>query len=246
MFDIRSEKGFFVTVFNNFHYNSFTSGVSSGQLWLGEYGLRNRESYCFKKKFFGGLQKKKDMSKTVVYITGFKTKAPEEIKEINQKSERFVPDILPMAAGQRVRFPNQDEIYHNVFSISPLATFDLGQYKGVDPPKIVTFENYGVVTVYCNIHPKMIAYVVVLENSAFALTDKDGTFRINDLPAGTYTINVWRPKAKRVSQKIVIQAGQNTAVHIELKEVKKIGPHRRKDGSKFPAESVGRGYGGKK
>jgi len=196
----------------------------------------------FKKKFFGGLKKKKNMSKTVVYITGFKTKAPTEIKEISQKYERFVPDILPVVAGQRVRFPNRDKIYHNVFSISPLATFDLGQFKDVDPHKMVTFENYGVVPVYCNIHPKMIAYTVVLENSAFAMTDKDGAFRINDLPAGNYTINAWRPKAKRVDQEIVIQAGQYTEVYLELKEVAKIGPHRRKNGSKYPSKSHGKGY----
>jgi plastocyanin len=194
------------------------------------------------KKFFGGLKNKKDMSKTVVYITGFKTKAPAEIKEISQKNKRFVPDILPLVAGQQVRFPNQDKIYHNVFSISPLATFDLGQFKDVDPHKTVTFEKYGVVPVYCNIHPKMIAYTVVLENSAFAMTDRDGNFRINDLPAGTYTINAWRPKAKRVDQKIVIQAGQYTEVQMELKEVQKIGPHQRKDGSKYPSKPDGTGY----
>ncbi len=162
----------------------------------------------YEKKFFGGLKKKKDMSQTVVYITGFKTKAPAKILTISQKNKRFVPYILPLVAGQRVRFPNQDKIYHNVFSISPLATFDLGQYKDADPARTVMFENYGVVPIYCNIHPKMIAYAVVLENTAFALTDNEGAFRIDDLPAGTYTINAWRPKAKRVNQEIVIQAGQ--------------------------------------
>lgn len=177
----------------------------------------------------------------MVFISGFKTNAPEEIKEIKQKGERFVPGILPVVAGQRVRFPNQDSIYHNVFSISPTAPFDLGQYKDVDPPKTVTFENYGVVPIYCNIHPQMIAYVVVLENSAFALTDKDGIFRINDLPAGTYTINAWQPKAKRVSQEIVIKIGQKTEVQLALEEVVKIRPHRRKDGSAYPNEFFGIG-----
>lgn len=196
----------------------------------------------FEKKFFGGLKKKKDMSKTVVYITGFKTKTPEKIGEISQKNKRFVPYVLPLVAGQRVRFPNQDNIYHNVFSISPLATFDLGQYKGSDPDRTVVFENYGVVPIYCNIHPKMIAYAVVLENAAFALTDSEGAFRIDDLPAGTYTINAWRPKAKRATQAIVIQTGQPTEVHMELEEVGRIGPHRRKDGTQYPNESGPTGY----
>jgi plastocyanin len=199
-----------------------------------ETGSVTGDIAVFTKKFFGGLKKAKDMSRTVVYITGFKAEAPAEIVDIKQDDKRFVPGLLPVVAGQQVRFPNQDKIYHNVFSISPLAQFDLGQYKNVDPPKIVTFDDYGVVTVYCNIHPGMIAYVVVLENSAFALTEKDGGFRINDLPPGTYTINAWRPKAKRASQQIIIQPGQNTEVHMEVKNIEKISPHRRKDGSRYP------------
>jgi len=199
-----------------------------------ETGSATGDIAVFTKKFFGGLKKSEDMSRTVVYITGFKTEAPAEIVDIKQDDKRFVPDLLPVVAGQQVRFPNQDKIYHNVFSISPRAQFDLGQYKNVDPPKIVTFGDYGVVTVFCNIHPKMIAYVVVLENSAFALTDKEGGFRINDLPPGTYTINAWRPKAKRVSQQIIIQPGQNAEVHMEVKDIEKIKPHRRKDGSRYP------------
>jgi plastocyanin len=194
------------------------------------------------KKFFGGLKKKKDMSNTVIYITGFQNEAPGKILDINQKKKRFVPYILPVVAGQQVRFPNQDKIYHNVFSISPLATFDLGLYKNVDPAKTVTLEKYGVVPIYCNIHPKMIAYAVVLENTAFAVTDKQGAFRIDNLPAGTYTINAWRPKAKRVDQAIVIQAGQSAEVSLELKEVVKIGPHRRKDGTQYPDKSSPTGY----
>jgi plastocyanin len=207
-----------------------------------ETGSITGDIAVFTKKFFGGLKKAKDMSRTVVYLTGFKTQAPAEIVDIKQNDKRFVPDLLPVVAGQQVRFPNQDKIYHNVFSISSRAKFDLGQYKNVDPPKIVTFDDYGVVTVYCNTHPRMIAYVVILENSAFALTDKDGGFRINDLPPGTYTINAWRQKAKRVSQQIIILPGQNTEVHMEIKDIEKIKPHRRKDGSRYPhIDSDGKG-----
>jgi plastocyanin len=188
----------------------------------------------FQKNHFGRLKKKKDRSNTVVFIAGFKSELPDEIKDITQNNKQFIPGILPVVPGQHVRFPNQDSIYHNVFSISPLKSFDLGQYKGSDTPKIVTFENYGVVPVYCNIHPKMIAYVVVLENKAYALTNKEGIFEIKDIPPGIYTINAWRPKAKRVSQEIIIQPGKQIHVQLEIKEIARIKPHKRKDGSDYP------------
>ena len=143
----------------------------------------------FQKKRFGKLKKKKDMSGVVVYITGFKNEAPEKIPDIVQEDKEFSPVILPVVAGQEVRFPNLDKIYHNVFSISPVKSFDLGQYKSTEPPKLVTFETPGLVPIYCNIHPQMITYVVVLENNACAITDKDGTFQIGNVPPGTYNVN---------------------------------------------------------
>jgi plastocyanin len=188
----------------------------------------------FQKRLFGKLKKKKDMSGVIVYITGFKNEAPKEVPDIIQKNKRFSPHILPVVAGQKVRFPNYDKIYHNVFSISPIKSFDLGQYKSTEPPKLVTFGKPGLVPVYCNIHPKMLTYVVVLENTAYALTDKDSTFRIKNLPPGTYTLNAWLPQAKRVSQEIQIQSGQEIEVHLELKEILKMKLHKRKDGSDYP------------
>ena len=188
----------------------------------------------FQKKRFGKLKKKKDMSGVVVYITGFKNEAPEKVPDIVQKNKKYSPDILPVVAGQKVRFPNRDKIYHNVFSISPIKSFDLGQYKSTEPPKLVTFEKPGLVPVYCNIHPKMFTYVVVLENTAYALTDKDSADHIKDLPPGTYTLNAWLPQAKRVSQEIVVRPGQKTEIHLEIKEILKMKSHKRKDGSNYP------------
>ena len=103
---------------------------------------------------------------------------------------------------------------------------------------MVTFEKAGLVPIYCNIHPEMLTYVVVLENTAYALTGKDGAYQINDVPAGTHTINAWLPKAKRVSQEIEIQPGQKNEVHLELKELLKIKPHKRKDGSGYPTDEM--------
>ena len=190
----------------------------------------------FQKKFFGKLKKKKDMSGVFVYITGFKSEAPEAIPDIVQEDRKFYPDILPVVVGQKVRFPNHDHIYHNVFSISPTKVFDLGQYKESEPPKFVTFEKPGLVPVFCNIHPQMLTYVVVLENNAYAMTDKEGVFQIGNVPSGTYTVNAWMPKAKHISQKILIKPGQDVETHLEIKEIIKTKPHARKDGSNYPPE----------
>lgn len=86
----------------------------------------------------------------------------------------------------------------------------------------------------------MLVYVVVLENTAYALTDKEGTFQIRDVPPGNYTLNAWMPRAKRVSQEIQIQPGQEIEVNFELKETLKIEPHKRKDGSDYPKKSAGK------
>jgi plastocyanin len=210
----------------------FTS-VSDGSPYMGHV---TGKVTVFKKKLFGGVKKKRDMSGVVVYITGFKSEAPEKVPDIIQKNKRFSPDILPVVTGQEVRFPNYDKIYHNVFSISPIRSFDLGQYKSTEPPKLVTFEKPGLVPIFCNIHPEMITYVVVLENNAYAITDKDGTFQIGNVPPGTYNVNAWLPQAKRVSQEIEIQSGQEIEVHLELKKILKMKPHKRKDGSGYPPE----------
>ena len=209
-------------VFASVSYGSPNMGYVTGDITV------------FRKKLFGKLKKKKDMSGVVVYITGFKNEAPEKIPDIVQEDKEFSPVILPVVAGQEVRFPNLDKIYHNVFSISPVKSFDLGQYKSTEPPKLVTFENPGLVPVFCNIHPEMITYVVVLENNAYAITDKDGTFQIGNVPPGTYNVNAWLPQAKRVSQEIVIQPGEKTEIHLEVAEILKIKPHDRKDGSNYP------------
>jgi hypothetical protein len=139
-----------------------------------------------------------------------------------------------------VSFPNLDRIYHNVFSVSPLAPFDLGQYKSTEPPRTVAFERAGLVPVYCNIHPQMLSYVVVLENDAFAVTAKDGRFAIDALPAASdLLLNAWLPGAKRVSQPLRVESGQTLDVALRVEQSERIAPHKRKDGSSYPPK---RGY----
>ena len=198
------------------------------------YGKITGTVKVFGKNFIGDLKEKNDMSGVVIYLTGFETKPPKDVSNLIQQNKAFNPTLLPIVAGQTVSFPNRDGIYHNVFSVSPVKSFDLGQYKSTDPPKDITFDKAGLVPVFCNIHPQMISFVLVLENNAFGETDKEGKYVIPNVPPGRYTINAWKPKTQRMSNEIEVLPGQETVINFELKEVEKMPPHKRKDGSNYP------------
>jgi plastocyanin len=180
------------------------------------------------------LSERDDRSGVVVYLTGFVQPGQPEPATLGQRDERFEPKLLPIVAGQSVVFPNFDRLYHNVFSVSPVKKFDLGQYRSTDPPRSVVFESPGLVPVYCNIHPHMISYVVVLENPAYAVTGADGRFEIAGAPPGPVTINAWMPGATRVSQDLTLAGESVNEVELELVASERIAPHPRKDGSAYP------------
>jgi plastocyanin len=186
------------------------------------------------RSWLSGLSEREDRSGVVVYLTGFAQPAPTESATLGQRNERFEPKLLPIVAGQTVLFPNFDRLYHNVFSVSPVKTFDLGQYRSTDPPRSVEFASPGLVPVYCNIHPHMISYVVVLENPAYATTGADGRFEIAGAPAGPVTLNAWIPGAERVSQALTLEPGVASEAVLELIASERIAPHTRKDGSPYP------------
>jgi plastocyanin len=186
------------------------------------------------RSLFSGLRDRADRSGAVVYLTGFTQPGQSESATLGQRNERFEPKLLPIVAGQTVVFPNFDRIYHNVFSVSPVKSFDLGQYRSADPPRSVVFESPGLVPVYCNIHPHMISYLVVLENRAFAVTGPDGRFELSGAPPGPVTVNAWIPGAPRVSRELTLVNGAESEVELELVATEKVESHTRKDGSAYP------------
>jgi plastocyanin len=186
------------------------------------------------RSLFSGFRDREDRSGVVVYLTGFAHPGEPRPATLGQSNERFEPRVLPIVAGQTVLFPNFDRLYHNVFSVSPVKPFDLGQYRSTDPPRSVVFESPGLVPVYCNIHPHMISYVVVLENPAYAVTGADGRFEIPDAPPGPVTVNAWTPGAARVSRDVSLAAGTENEIELELVASERIEPHKRKDGSPYP------------
>jgi carboxypeptidase family protein len=114
-----------------------------------------------------------------------------------------------VTAGTMVDFPNSDRIYHNVFSLSKNARFDLGRYEA-GHSKSVRFDRPGVVRVFCEIHSHMNAFILVFAHRHFAVTGPQGEFRIDGVPPGTYTVSVWHPTftAKSESVRIPEQGGE--------------------------------------
>lgn len=117
---------------------------------------------------------------------------PRPRPKLAQVEQRFMPRVVSVAVGGRVDFPNQDPIYHNVFSVSATRRFDLGKFsKGQS--RSVTFPKAGLVNVYCDIHSDMAAFIVVAPNHSFTQPAADGSYSLPELPAGTYTLRVWHP-----------------------------------------------------
>ena len=135
--------------------------------------------------------------------------------QITQLGETFFPHVLPVVKGSTVQFPNEDPIFHNVFSLSRTKTFDLGRYPMGDS-RSVTFEEPGIVPVFCHLHSDMSAIVLVLDNPYFAVPDNSGEYRIENIPAGVYTLVAWHERSERVELRIEIKPGEETELNITV------------------------------
>jgi len=135
-----------------------------------------------------------------------------------QRDERFVPHVLPVVQGATVDFPNEDDVYHNVFSLSAAAGpkgFDLGRYpKGTS--RSFTFDKAGTVYVFCHIHTDMSAVILVLANPFFASPADDHHFVIDDVPEGDYTIVGWHERIVPITRRIHVTAGQTTPADFNI------------------------------
>ena len=128
---------------------------------------------------------------------------------VDQVDKQFVPYVKPVFVGSTVRFPNSDNIRHQVYSFSPAKKFELPLYAGMNATPVV-FDKPGVVVLGCNIHDWMIGYIYVSETPFFAKTGQLGAASITDIPPGEYTVRIWHPSMDReeetTSRQIVINA----------------------------------------
>lgn len=135
-----------------------------------------------------------DRRRAVVYFESAPKGAFEDREPgratLDQRNETFVPHVLAITVGTVVDFPNSDEIYHNVFSLSKPRRFDLGRYAA-GRSKAVRFDRPGIVRVFCDIHSHMNAFILVFNHRFFDVTDEEGRFRIDNVPPGNYTLIAW-------------------------------------------------------
>jgi len=132
-----------------------------------------------------------------------------------QRNQAFSERVLSCVVGTTVDFPNQDPIFHNVFSVSPVKRFDLGKYPR-GHSKQVTFRKPGLVQVFCDIHPSMACFILVLPNRAFARPKDDGSFALPKLPAGTYTVKAWHPDFGEQSRTVKVPSSGEVALDLEF------------------------------
>jgi plastocyanin len=132
---------------------------------------------------------------------------------MDQKNRMFVPHVLAVQTGTSVHFPNSDDVRHHVYSFSPAKPFQLALYKGT-PANPMLFDRSGVVTLGCNIHDQMNAFIVVVDTPFFEKTAATGRAALRDLAAGRYTLRVWYPdmRAEPQPQNISVTADERLEV----------------------------------
>ena len=140
---------------------------------------------------------------------------PASRARILQENETFVPRVVAITRGSSVDFPNGDPFFHDVFSLSRGGTFDLGSYPR-GQTRSHQFRRAGLMKVYCHIHSHMSASIMVFDHPYFAIPKADGTFAIDDVPAGTYKVSAWHERIGENSQSATIEAGRAVDLQFAL------------------------------
>jgi plastocyanin len=134
---------------------------------------------------------------------------------IRQRNESFTPRVVAVTVGSEVEFPNDDPIYHNVFSLSRVRAFNLGRYPRGETRR-VRFDRTGVVKVFCEIHSHMSATVMVFDHPWFAVPDEQGRFELPPVPAGDRQVTAWHERLGDTTLRLRVESGRPTAADFVL------------------------------
>ncbi|MFQ5851221.1 MAG: carboxypeptidase regulatory-like domain-containing protein [Candidatus Binatia bacterium] len=160
----------------------------------------------------------KNPADVVVYIEKVEGKfqPPKSPVRIDQIKRTYVPHVLGALVGTTIEFHNSDNDLHNIHARQrrrKLFNF------GILPKRKIRkkLKRVGLVTLLCDVHPEMSAYVVVTQNPFFAKPDNQGNYRIENIPPGTYTLVAWHEKRKSQSRKIKISEAGEVRVDFDLR-----------------------------
>lgn len=143
---------------------------------------------------------------------------PQEAAIMNQQNLTYVPHVLPILAGTTVDFVNGDGVLHNLHAFTLGETlFNIAMPKFLKKKSMV-FQKAGPVLLLCDVHREMSAYIVVLQNPFFALTNEEGEFTIKDVPPGSYTVKAWHESLKPQSQEVKLTEGRNVRIDFKLRQ----------------------------
>ena len=153
----------------------------------------------------------------VVYVkdANYRGPLPAKRAEMRQENETFIPRTLTVTKGSTVDFPNADPFFHNVFSLSGAANFNLGRYPR-GQTRSQTFTKPGIVKVYCQIHSHMSATILVLDHPYFTVPAANGDYELPNVPPGEYTIVGWHERVGERTARVRVQAGQTASVDLSL------------------------------
>jgi len=185
-----------------------------------------------------GNRPSSDLGDAVVYLDGGAPAPPRSQSfEIATSDKAFVPHVAAVPLGSTVRFVNHDPFDHNVFSVSEPNQFDLGRY-GRGLAKSHVFATAGLVRVFCNIHPRMVAFVQVLATRHFTQPAADGSFAIAGVTPGRYTVHVWHERSPEVAREVTVGANgvSDVAIELDARGFRWV-PHKNKYGQDYPTNA---------
>lgn len=167
-----------------------------------------------------GLKSAENIAVYVDAIPDKKFDAPKEPVVVDQRKMAFIPHLVAVQQGTTVEFLNSDPVGHNVYWPSISGNKKLAHNLGTWPKgekKPFQFNDVGVASLLCNVHPEMSGYVVVTPTPYFAVTDKDGNFEIKNIPAGKYTLKTWSEDGKPTTQAVDL-SGATATVELTVKK----------------------------
>jgi plastocyanin len=171
---------------------------------------------------------------TVVWVETGEEGAQAPAPLIVSRDKRFAPHVMAVRKGAAVTFPNVDPIFHNAFSRTPGSEFDLGLYRR-GARRSVRMNEAGLVRVYCNIHPEMAAYVMVVDRAAFTVSGADGTYVVRGVPPGRRVVRLWNEKGGQQESTLAFRPGarQRLDAVLDASRYRQL-PHKNKFGQDYP------------